>query len=684
MEKDPTVRTWEKHTKGFGSKLLAKMGWTGSGGLGSNRRTFRGESESNQAAATTKAEFTTETDNTAAPAPAKVKKGISRPVEVVVRPNSMGLGFGNFKESSQLKTNRRIEAEVRGIDYDAQLAKEKQEARAKRRQQRKQRYGNQYDSSSSEDEDQTTTKRNLKSSAIPTTDDLLSKQSWKAKRSKNRKHKSGLPEIIPYQELIQRQKQSSSNQDDKVVIIDMRGPSSTSTAPKPTSSPTTVVALGEELLYNLSFLLGTYENKLHSSSRHHETSILRTIQGLDHQIQDAEDKLAKAAERRTKLAKAHQIAEQVRTTVSVQSSRSQRTKVQTLVLELKDIFTPSERKELQFWNVLAPTLLGPSMESLLENWKPCFDDDYDTTKRNANRSVVDSFFEWGFLGETEGRKLCESMVKNQLIPKLKADIESEAMGVWDPVNNPYAVLDLYEYIRTKALAFDSKSSIPHSGSLPMDDDPNQVFPSNDDEDRNEEFSSDLDVYIQNTLIREAVYPKLLTAITNWKPNVFSDQRSQEPKKLRNPLHSWVLPWLPHIDHPILLPNLLVESKRKLKRALLVLQGGGKSRMVDHDIQPIIDTLRPWCNILDNKSLQKMLMEDTNFVHQYVNCLTLAMNGEPSTKKETFVVRAARQPTTLGYRLFEPCRRIFGALGKLRPDLSRRRSQSSPTTESSGG
>ena len=65
------------------------------------------------------------TNQTAAPAQpssspnegeTQIKKGISRPVEVVVRPNGLGLGFGNFKEQSQLKVNRQIEAEVRGIE----------------------------------------------------------------------------------------------------------------------------------------------------------------------------------------------------------------------------------------------------------------------------------------------------------------------------------------------------------------------------------------------------------------------------------------------------------------------------------------------------------------------------------------------------------------------------------------
>lgn len=70
---------WEKHTKGFGSKMLEKFGFKGR--LGAN------------------------------------ENGVSRSIEVVVRPAGVGLGYGNFKESSTLKVNKIIEAEWRGVEY---------------------------------------------------------------------------------------------------------------------------------------------------------------------------------------------------------------------------------------------------------------------------------------------------------------------------------------------------------------------------------------------------------------------------------------------------------------------------------------------------------------------------------------------------------------------------------------
>jgi G-patch domain len=146
-KKDPSMAKWEQHTKGIGSKLLAKMGWTGSGGLGSdNRRRLKTTllpDDNNTTATSSGAKLA------AAPPPntststqisepnivnsKQPRKGISRPVEVVVRPPKLGLGFGNFKEATQFKSNRQLEAEVRGIDLEEQEAQRRKKKLLRRK-----------------------------------------------------------------------------------------------------------------------------------------------------------------------------------------------------------------------------------------------------------------------------------------------------------------------------------------------------------------------------------------------------------------------------------------------------------------------------------------------------------------------------------------------------------------------
>ena len=89
---------WEKHTKGIGLKLLQKFGFTGRLG--------------------------------------KEESGVSRAVEVLVRPSNQGLGFGDGAEASLLHVNKRIEAEWRlGADFkeDEFLAEVPEETFGKRK-----------------------------------------------------------------------------------------------------------------------------------------------------------------------------------------------------------------------------------------------------------------------------------------------------------------------------------------------------------------------------------------------------------------------------------------------------------------------------------------------------------------------------------------------------------------------
>ena len=74
-----TIGQWEKHTKGIGKKLLQKMGFTGR--LGAK------------------------------------ETGICESVTVKVRPAQLGLGYGDFVESSTLEENRRLEADLTGKEY---------------------------------------------------------------------------------------------------------------------------------------------------------------------------------------------------------------------------------------------------------------------------------------------------------------------------------------------------------------------------------------------------------------------------------------------------------------------------------------------------------------------------------------------------------------------------------------
>ncbi|KAL3667956.1 hypothetical protein V7S43_006833 [Phytophthora oleae] len=68
--------TWEKHTTGFGTKMLAKMGFKGRLG--------------------------------------KKEDGVSATIEVKKRPVQMGMGYGDFVEASNLKQNRKLQRELNG------------------------------------------------------------------------------------------------------------------------------------------------------------------------------------------------------------------------------------------------------------------------------------------------------------------------------------------------------------------------------------------------------------------------------------------------------------------------------------------------------------------------------------------------------------------------------------------
>lgn len=185
--------TWEKHTKGFGMKMLQKMGFKGRLG--------------------------------------KDEQGISASIAVKVRPNKLGLGYGNFQEAASLKQNKKIENELHGTEES--LAKEAKD-----------------DTPSAEDY-------------------FIDYGMWKKTTVKKKK--------IVYktaQQVLEEVEQQEETKETTVQILDLRGPTQQMLNLHQGKTATTIKTVsktqldqqtpqyGQELLYNINLLIDLKKEKI--------------------------------------------------------------------------------------------------------------------------------------------------------------------------------------------------------------------------------------------------------------------------------------------------------------------------------------------------------------------------------------------------------------------------------------
>ena len=505
---DPNLGKWEKHTKGIGMKLLAKMGYKGSGGLGAKKK--RDEE-------------------------ALSKGGISRPVEVVVRPNNLGLGFGNFREASKLKANQHIEAEMRGEELPKTKEEKKKDAMG----------GPAH-----------------KSSALPSTDELMGQQSWKrgAKQVSSKRQKRT---VVPYTELLEKQKQPA--------IIDMRGPSAA-------SRETGEVPLAAELLHNVSVLLNTYENKLHSTSHFLQAS-KQKLQSLQSDLDGMQRRKTEGQQRISKLQKVLRVVDNIDDMFTGSDGSADmvdkvRGEVQSMVEELRGELSEEDRVALQFDQVLVPSLLSPLINSSLDQWDPLRDNS------EKAKSIVGSLLDLGS-GNDEAEVVQErklSILSRDVLPKVKAAYESTQ---WNPVRDVEAGVALYEAILSSV---DKHLSVPKEST----DDTN-VFAAGDVD------NTSLSDLIARDLLRQTIFPKIMRVLSQWKAEL-----DRTETRIEDGLESWLLPWMPHFDHPATLTQLSSDLKRKVRSALSCLS---RSVVDNADfLRSSIATLRPWRTLLKKESV----------------------------------------------------------------------------------
>ena len=549
IKKDPTMGTWEKHTKGIGMKLLSKMGYKGSGGLGAKRLKMSASLDVKEGGKMV------QTENVEV----KERTGISKPVEVVVRPQNLGLGFGNFKEASKLKANQRIEAEVKGIDWEqkeAEERKKKQEEEGKRIQR----------------------EMGVRSSSLPTTDSLLAASNWrKSGNKKQRKEKTKI-KVVSYQDVLGQR--DGSKQD---LVVDMRGPSAAMVDERQNDEN---VLLGEELLHNVTFLLNTYENKLHSTS-HFVQSSRSKAESLKSEVKNMEQQKIEIRERQSKLQKVLSFIEDLEKyqkekrfdiddTVEIANTEK-------VLDSLGLVFTKEEKKSLQYFTVMLPSLVGPMVDQTLKSWCPL------ETPYLETKSLLSSILQLCVKASNSGDSDCQSsflkaIFISHILPIVQRALQSSK---WNPVSDVEPALNLYEALvevmKLVDIALPAKKSAVDETSIFGA----EIFI---------ERENRLFTMVQDSIMFDIVYPRLSRSLSGYKAGGNGAKS----------LDKWILPWLPHLDYRSMLMNMFPEIKRKIRTELTV---ASKSTTHQDDFlffrHSFDIVLKPWVAIINASSMHSI-------------------------------------------------------------------------------
>lgn len=551
-KKDQSLGKWEKHTKGIGMKLLSKMGYEGSGGLGAKRRRKpvttdkpaddQNEDSGQDVGNTSGLGFKPQTTPVEE---GQIKRGISRPVEVVVRPTGLGLGYGSFKEASQLKVNRQIEAEVRGLD-PAKL---------------------EPDESKKEDTEKSIFD-GVSKSLLPSTESLLSKgsQRWR----KGAKAKKSKTKIVNYQDIIDQ----SANE--SVKIIDMRGPAASHTSS--TGAPT--VQLGEELLHNVTLLLNTQENQLRTASYMVNTT-QKKMHSLETEGEEMKQRRLDITGRIKKMKLALQVVDEAgqlneklsslaksKETLPLERLNFVMSTLQKMLTKLNNNFNAEEKTSLKINSTFVPSIVKPPIDMLLSSIDPFH---ADTVWMSHLAAYIKKCCDWEDHGMHVIRRI---IVLNCILPWAQEALNSSK---WDPISDSESGLLLYERLLT--VVHESFADLGSEHQL--------------------EESEVLKESLNEEVILKTVYPKLQRFISHAKPVL--DGRGD----IINPMHLWILPWLPHFGREVL-GTILDEVRRKLKNTVNLIV---KSEQNGFEyFASCTRALQPWTKLFDAKTLGAITSE----------------------------------------------------------------------------
>ena len=540
-KRDPSLGKWEKHTKGIGMKLLQKMGYEGSGGLGAKRKRKPIEtSKTDDDRIKSGSMGTKETDESKEEGVRK--RGISRPVEVVVRPMGLGLGYGSFKEQSQLKVNRQIEAEVRGL----QPSKEEEEEKTQKKD---------------------TILEGIPKSLLPSTQSLLDKgaNSWRAGGKGNKKTKR---KIVNYQDILN--KSDVGDGEGKTNIIDMRGPSVSVPRDASQSSKSAVVPLGEELLHNVTLLLNTHESQLRTSA-YMQNSTKRKIASLEEECNDMIKRKEGIDGRITKMKFAIEVLDEAEKLIeSVDTMKTDNAcdaidiameGLRNILFRLYDNFSKEERKSLNFDSTLIPSIVQPVIEAVTSSMDPL---SINSTWMNHLANGIDKLCV-AVGSDNEAYSIREIIFADSILPWITSAMSS---STWDPVVNVDVGINIHEALLACVDQSFLGAEVAENNILKR--------------------------IVHGEIIENVVQPKLQRAVSYWKPKL------DKNNVISNPMHQWILPWLPHFKNESMMGTMFADIRRCLKKTLSFI-----SKHEPSDItffSSCIAVLSPWQKLFEASTI----------------------------------------------------------------------------------
>jgi hypothetical protein len=286
-------------------------------------------------------------------------------------------------------------------------------------------------------------------------------------------------------------------------------------------------------------------------------------------------------------------------------------------------FTITEKKSLQYYTVLVPSLFDPIIENRLKSWKPSIDN------LSQSKAYVTELLQLCStcspdIDTVSLESMQKQLFKSHILPRIKRSLQSSK---WNPVTDVDYGLNLYEMILDVA-----KRLVPNNQKTQKSNNNDHTVFLADVEDT----GKDLCTLIKDSIMFDVIYPKLHHSLSQWKPMAAHDV---DGEMIRNPPHSWIIPWLLHLDYKSMLTNLLLDVKRKIRNAIIFASKMKESNQSTDWFEWSLRFMKNWVGIFDQKTLQGITSDClTPRLGRYLNTVSMS-ESSPSNPDALDIVYA---------------------------------------------